>query len=108
MQEYTGPIERGMRFLWEPMLPHATQHCIVIDRKINSDDEMWITTRAWVATSKVSGDYTGETCYNDEGRFREAVVLVVDPPEDQDEYDEKIESLLAKHRKILTEYYRGL
>lgn len=82
MQEYTGPIEKGMQFLWEPMLPHATQHIIVTKRTINADDEMWIETRAWVPDSKISGDYVGETAWNDESRFREAVVLVVTPPEE--------------------------
>ncbi len=80
---YTGPIEVGMRFLWEPMKPQATSHIKVIERKINSDDEMWITTRAWLPTSKVGGSYDGETNFNDESRFREAVVLVEDEPDEE-------------------------
>lgn len=84
MADYIGPIEVGMRFLWEPMKPHATDHMKVIETKINGDGELWITTRSWVADSQVSGDYVGTTAWNDESRFREAVVLVTDSP-DEDE-----------------------
>lgn len=108
MQEYTGPIERGMRFLWEPMKPHATEHLIVIERKINSDDEMWITTRSWVATSKVTGDYTGETCYNDESRFREAVMLVVDEEaEDIANLEDAAEKIMRVALSAMQKYTEG-
>lgn len=81
---YLGPIEVGMQFLWEPMKPHATEHMKVIQTNVNGDGELWITTRSWVAESKISGDYVGTTCWNDESRFREAVILVTDSP-DEDE-----------------------
>lgn len=100
MQEYTGPIERGMRFLWEPMKPHATRHIKVIKREINSDDEMWIETREWVADSKISGDYVGKTCWNDESRFREAVVLVVDPPEEYPDLEDTVENVSIAFAKL--------
>lgn len=104
MHEYEGPIEKGMRFLWEPMKPHATEHLIVIERRINEDDEMWITTRAWVATSKVDGGYTGQTCWNDESRFREAVIPVITPPEEypdiEDVLDDVFEKTVQSFRKL--------
>lgn len=74
-EPYTGPIEVGMTFLWEPMKPWATEHVKVVEVKDNGE-ELWMTTKGWEPTSRVSGDYTGPVYWNSEDRFREAVVLV--------------------------------
>lgn len=75
---YVGPIEIGMKFLWEPQRPWATQHCKVTSITMkDSDGEKWIGSRAWVSDSKVSGDYTGEEVWNTANRFREAVIRVL-------------------------------
>lgn len=78
MADYEGPIEVGMTFLWEPMKPHATVH-IKVASVVDNGEEKWIETRSWVARDKVSGGYDGDPGWNDEGRFREAVIPVPDP-----------------------------
>jgi hypothetical protein len=90
---YKGPIEPGMTFLWEPFIPHATEHLrvdrvtgpgddeIVVDIPgtrctVSGGHETRVWSRSWVATSKISGDYTGPSVFNDESRFRGAVVRI--------------------------------
>lgn len=96
---YQGEIKVGMKFLWEPFIPHATEHCIVTritgpgeDEKIavpgstcilSGGHERRIWTRSWVSSKPVTngGDYTAREVYNDEGRFREAVIVVPASPD---------------------------
>ena len=56
---YQGPIKPYMVFEWEPDLPHAADTCQVI--KVEGD-------KVWTYSESFG------TCWNDESRFREAVV----------------------------------
>lgn len=61
---YHGPIEPGMWFVWEPGVRHA--ECVVVVTKLSyHNGDSLIYTK----------DPHGETYWNDESRFREAVVL---------------------------------
>lgn len=61
---YEGEIEVGMTFVWEPNKPHARQVVTVVHVTEPEHDERKI--------------WTSETVWNDESRFREAVVDVTD------------------------------
>lgn len=60
---YRGEIEVGMTFIWEPNKPHARQvvKVVRIDRA-HDDARIWTSAEVW----------------NEESRFREAVVDVSD------------------------------
>lgn len=60
---YHGPIEAGMTFVWEPNKPHARKVVTVlrVDRS-HHDARIWTSEEVW----------------NEESRFREAVVDVTD------------------------------
>lgn len=77
---YEGPIEVGMRFVWEPLLSYATSHVAVT--KILPEEwqtnprgrtERHIYTKSY---DNKTGEYSGAEVWSDESRFREAVVLV--------------------------------
>lgn len=61
---YQGEIEVGMTFIWEPNKPPARQVVTVIRVTDSDHDERKI--------------WTSEDVWNDESRFREAVVDVSD------------------------------
>jgi hypothetical protein len=71
MPDYANPIETGMTFLWEPMLPWATAHI-----KVTKVSEDWVWCRSWIPTDAISGDYTGPELANETDRFRQAVIPV--------------------------------
>lgn len=105
MDRYSGPIEPGMTFLWEPFLPHATVHVKVTrvtgpgdDEKIeiaestcilSGGHEQRIWTRSWgrryLGNTRTDGDYDGDEVWNEESRFREAVIAVPLPAEKKEE-----------------------
>lgn len=66
---YSGPIEPGMRFTWEPNDPHA--RCdLTVTR---------VVKRAPAETMVFSvEDGEREECWNDESRFREAVAALAE------------------------------
>jgi hypothetical protein len=66
---YTGPIEPGMRFMWQPLTPDM--YCeIVVTRVVARDDERVIWSSA---TWPYSQQYRTEIP-NEEWRFRESVM----------------------------------
>lgn len=63
---YAGPIAVGMSFIWEPNKPHARQVFTVTCIEEREHDERRI--------------YSAEGVWNDESRFREAVVAIEPAP----------------------------
>jgi hypothetical protein len=59
---YTGPIKKGMTFIWEPNRPHARELITVVRVQDRENDEAAI--------------WTCEEVWNHESRFREAVVAL--------------------------------
>lgn len=85
---YNGPIEVGMLFLWEPFERHA--RCLIQVTRVDKpeNDEARIFSR----------EVNLPESWNDESRFREAVVRV----------DDLITALLAAERKkALEEGYKA-
>jgi len=71
---YRGPIDIGMRFIWEPDLPHARQEIMVIGVMTDADPfNRKIQARA-LSPNLFPGQGIGNQVWNDEGRFREACV----------------------------------
>jgi hypothetical protein len=67
---YTGSVEPGDVFAWEPDLPHARMLCVVMEVK-NNGEEDWVRTRP---LEKNMPGSLAEPCWNSMDRFREAVV----------------------------------
>lgn len=63
---YQGPIKEGMRFIWEPNREHAREVVNVVRIQDREHDEpaIWTCNKVW----------------NEESRFREAVVAL--PPQE--------------------------
>lgn len=70
---YEGEISVGMTFIWEPNKPHAREVVTVARITEPEHDERKI--------------WTSETVWNDESRFREAVVDVSDIIEPKEQSD---------------------
>jgi hypothetical protein len=64
---YRGPIKNGMAFVWEPDKPHAVAQIEVIETKYIGADHL-------VLAKILYGPDVGRAYWNDESRFREAVV----------------------------------
>jgi hypothetical protein len=68
---YTGEIKVGGLFLWEPTLPSARVEIIVVRIDAFENDERKIWSRG---SERKMHMYFNKTVWNDERRFREAVV----------------------------------
>lgn len=93
-RQYEGPIEVGMIFAWEPDVPTARQLAVVCEITTPADDEIRIWTMGldspmreqperWKAAMRhVSSHlFEGAPTWNDESRFREAVVPTMFNPQ---------------------------
>lgn len=67
---YTGPIEVGMAFLWEPQKPTAFERVVVTGIDNRCDDGRMIGAKAASGPGAFNPEH-----WNTEERFREAVVL---------------------------------
>jgi hypothetical protein len=70
--DYAGPIEPGMRFIWEPLKPHAWCRCLVVEVRDRPGDERMILCEA--SGGLYPGFKEGERSWVEESRFREAVI----------------------------------
>lgn len=68
---YLGEIKVGDLFVWEPNLAHAYDEIIVVRIDTPNNDERKIWCRSHLRKMHL---YFNKTVWNDEGRFREAVV----------------------------------
>ena len=68
---YQGEIRVGDLFVWEPDLSHAREDVIVVRIDTYENDESKIWTRSHLRRMHL---YFNPTVWNDESRFREAVV----------------------------------
>jgi len=87
---YTGPIEVGMIFAWEPDLPHAQELLIVVkidEETVRAEKQIWTMPldspyrgKPW--TPHVAPQlFEGKPLPQDEGRFREAIVTTYFKPQ---------------------------
>jgi hypothetical protein len=76
MRWYAGPIEPGEIYAWEPDLPHARQLMLVTRVANRAPDEPAI----WCAPIADGQAQHDKAVWNDESRFREAVVPTIMNP----------------------------
>lgn len=68
---YAGKIDVGDLYTWEPDLPHALAEIVVVRIEERQGNEPIIWSRSHLRPMHL---YFNRTCWNDESRFREAVI----------------------------------